>query len=212
MNIVLLGPPGAGKGTQAEPVSARLGLRKLATGDVLRAALRDGTEQGKRAKSFMERGDLVPDAVILGILKEAMAEPASAAGVVLDGAVRTVPQADGLAAVMAELGRRVDAVLMFDVPDEELVQRLSGRTVCDVCQTPYSGRAPGTPCDRKDGGKLVRRADDEPEAIRRRLHVYREQTAPVLDWYRKKGARVVAIDAVGPKEDITERVLRELAS
>ncbi len=212
MNIVLLGPPGAGKGTQAEPVSARLGLRKLATGDVLRTALRDGTEQGKRAKSFMERGDLVPDAVILGILKEAMAEPASAAGVVLDGAVRTVPQADGLAAVMAELGRRVDAVLMFDVPDEELVQRLSSRTVCDVCQTPYSGRAPGTPCDRKDGGKLVRRADDEPEAIRRRLHVYREQTAPVLDWYRKNGARVVAIDAVGPKEDITERVLRELAS
>ncbi|MDQ6888604.1 MAG: adenylate kinase [Gemmatimonadota bacterium] len=212
MNIVLLGPPGAGKGTQAEPVAARLGLRKLATGDVLRAALRDGTDQGMRAKSFMERGDLVPDAVILGILKEAMAEPASAKGVVLDGAVRTVPQAEGLAAVMADLGRRVDAVLMFDVPDDELVQRLSSRTVCDVCQTPYSGRAPGTPCDRKDGGKLVRRADDEPEAIRRRLQVYRDQTAPVLDWYGKNGARVVTVDAVGPKDEITERVLRGLAA
>lgn len=211
MNIVLLGPPGAGKGTQADPIAERLGARKLATGDVLRAALRDRTEQGLRAKAFMDRGDLVPDDVILGIIKEAMSESASANGVVLDGAVRTVAQAQGLERVLKELGRTLDVVLMFDVDEEELVRRLSGRTVCEVCQTPYSGREPGTPCDKADGGKLVRRKDDEPEAIRNRMRAYREQTAPVIDWYKSNGTRFVTIDAVGDQQAVTQRVLRELA-
>jgi adenylate kinase len=215
MNIVLLGPPGAGKGTQGERIAERLGIRKLATGDVLRQAVRDGTEMGRRAKACMEKGELVPDAVILGIMKEALAEPGMEKGVVLDGVVRTVPQAEGLHRVLVELGRQVDAVLMFDVPEEELVRRLSGRTVCEGCQTPYTGREPGSACE-KCGGKLVRRKDDEPEAIRTRMRAYREQTEPVVHWYRDGDgngappARLVTVDAVGGVDEVTERVLRDL--
>lgn len=219
MNIVLLGPPGAGKGTQGERLAQRLGVPKLATGDVLRAAVREGTEQGLRAKAYMERGDLVPDEVILGIMKEALARPEAARGVILDGVVRTVPQAEGLERVLAELGRSLDAVLLFDVDEEELVRRLGVRTVCEQCQTPYTALAPGGACE-KCGGKLVRRKDDEPEAVRNRMRTYREQTAPVIDWYRRRengGApggrrapRLVAVDAMGNVDDITGRILREL--
>ena len=209
MNIVLLGPPGVGKGTQADPVARRLGIPKLATGDVLRAARKQGTPLGREAQGYMDRGELVPDGVILGILKEAMARPDAAKGVVLDGAVRTVPQAEGLTRVMKELGRQVDVVLMFDAPEDELVRRLSGRTTCDSCQTPYTGREPGEICP-KCGGALVRRPDDEPVAVRNRLRVYREQTEPVIDWYKTHGVRFVRIDAVGPVEDVTARVLHEL--
>ncbi|MBX6331076.1 MAG: adenylate kinase [Gemmatimonadaceae bacterium] len=215
MNIVLLGPPGAGKGTQGERVAQRLGIPKLATGDVLRAAVREGTEQGLKAKGYMERGDLVPDAVILGIMKEALARPEAAKGVVLDGVVRTVPQAEGLERVLGDLGRRLDAVLMFDVDEDELVRRLSSRTVCEACQTPYTGREPGASCE-KCGGRLVRRKDDEPEAVRNRMRAYREQTAPVIDWYQRKAAaggnapRFIRIDAEGPIDEVTERVMRQL--
>src|SRR3982750_811753 len=162
MIIVLFGKPGAGKGTQAPLLAAALGVPTLATGDELRAAIRNGTPLGLEAKSYMDRGDLVPDAVILGIIKQALAEPRNAAGVLLDGVVRTVPQAEGLAAAGAELGTRVGAVLCFDIDDEEIVRRLADRTVCETCQSPYTGREPGTACD-KDGGRLVRRKDDEPE-------------------------------------------------
>jgi adenylate kinase len=158
----------------------------------------------------MDRGDLVPDAVILGIIKVALGEPRHANGVLLDGVVRTVPQAEGLAAVTEELGRQVDAVLCFDIDDEEIVRRLAGRTVCEKCQTPYMGREPGTACD-KDGGTLVRRKDDEPDAIRNRLAVYERQTAPVLQWYRDHGTRVAVIDAVGSVQDVTARALGALA-
>ena len=209
MNIVLLGPPGVGKGTQAEPLARALGVSKLATGDVLRKARREGTELGRKAQQFMDRGDLVPDEVILGILQEEMARPEAANGVILDGAVRTVPQAEGLDRAMRELGRRVDLVLMFDAPEEEIVRRLSARTTCDQCQTPYRGREPGSSCE-KCGGRLVRRPDDEPEAVRNRLRVFREQTSPVVKWYRKNGVRLVEVNAVGTPEEITDRVLREL--
>ncbi len=209
MLIVLFGPPGAGKGTQATPVAERLGVPKVATGDVLRAAVRDGTPLGLQAKAAMERGDLVPDDVILGIMKDTLSRPDASRGAILDGVVRTIPQADGLASMLAGLGRKVDAVLMFEVPDDELVRRLSGRTVCEKCQTPYTGREPGTRCDRC-GGTLVRRRDDEPEAVRNRLAVYRQQTAPVLDWYRKSGARIVTIDATGTPEEVTRRALNAL--
>jgi adenylate kinase len=211
MNIVLLGPPGAGKGTQGERIAKTLGIPKLATGDVLRAAVAQGTPLGLAAKAAMERGDLVPDSVILGIMKEALAESSAAKGVVLDGVVRTVPQAEGLDAVVGELGKKVDAVLVFDIDDDEIVRRLAGRTVCETCQTPYTGREPGSKCD-KDGGTLVRRKDDEPEAIRNRLAVYQKQTAPVLDWYRTHGTKVAVIDAVGPVQDVTARALGALAT
>ena len=219
MNIVLLGPPGAGKGTQGERIARTFDIPKLATGDVLREAVRQRTPQGLEAKRFMDRGDLVPDSVILGIMKEALARPAAANGVVLDGVVRTVPQAEGLARVLGELGRRLDVVLLFDVDEEELVRRLSTRTVCEKCQTPYTGREPGSTCD-KCGGKLVRRTDDEPDAVRTRMRAYREQTAPVIEWYRARAreaalrgqnaARVASVDAIGAVDDVSARVLTAL--
>ena len=209
MIIVLLGPPGSGKGTQAEPVAQRLGIPKIATGDVLRAAVREGTPMGKAAQSYMDRGALVPDDVILGIMKDTFKRPEMARGVILDGVVRTVPQAEGLERVLGELGREVGAVLLFEVPDDELVRRLSSRTICEQCQTPFTGREPGTACPRC-GGTLVRRKDDEPEAVRHRLRVYRDQTAPVVDWYRANGTPLVAVNAVGSPADVTERVVRAL--
>jgi len=210
MIILLFGKPGAGKGTQAPLLAAALGVPTLATGDELRAAIRKGTPLGLEAKSYMDRGDLVPDAVILGIIKAALSEPRNARGVLLDGVVRTVPQAEGLSAVAEELGMKIKAVLVFDIDDEEIVRRLADRVVCDTCQTPYTGREPGTLCD-KDGGVLVRRKDDEPEAIRNRLAVYQRQTAPVLDWYRQHGTRVAVIDAVGSVQDVSARALGALA-
>jgi adenylate kinase len=206
--VVLLGPPGAGKGTQGERIAASLGVPKLATGDVLRAAVKAGSKLGLEAKGFMDRGDLVPDAVILGLMKDALAEPANAKGVILDGVVRTVPQAEGLAAVTKELGRQVDVVLDFEISDELLVERLSGRTTCETCQKPFTGLKVGQPCPNGDGGTLVRRKDDEPDAIRNRLAVYHAQTKPVLDWYVTQGANVQRIDAVGSFDDVTVRALK----
>ena len=211
MIIVLFGKPGAGKGTQAPLLAAALGVPTLATGDELRAAIRTGTPLGLEAKSYMDRGDLVPDSVILGIIKQALSEPRTAGGVLLDGVVRTVPQAEGLNKVVAELGKKVEAVLAFDIDDEEIVRRLADRTVCEKCQTPYTGREPGSACD-KCGGTLIRRKDDEPDAIRNRLEVYDRQTAPVLDWYRSHGTKVAVIDAVGHVQDVTARALGVLAS
>lgn len=211
MIIVLLGPPGAGKGTQGERLAARLDVPKIATGDVLRAAVRDGTPLGLEAKAAMDRGDLVPDEVIMGIMKEALAAPSAANGAILDGVVRTTPQADGVATMLEGLGRQVDAVLLFDIAEDELVRRLSGRTTCDACQRPFFGRQPGEVCE-VDGkaGVLVRRKDDEPDAVRKRLQVYRDQTAPVIDWYEQHGPRVVRIDAIGSLEEVEARALQVL--
>lgn len=207
MIIVLLGPPGAGKGTQGERLAARLDVPKIATGDVLRAAVKEGTPLGLEAKAAMDRGDLVPDAVIMGIMKEALASPSAAKGAILDGVVRTTPQAAGLSDMLAALGRPLDAVLLFEVDEDELVRRLSGRTTCDVCQRPFFGRQPGEKCEA-DGkmGTLVRRKDDEPDAIRKRMEVYREQTSPVIDWYRAHGANLVQVDALGTLEEVEARV------
>ncbi len=215
MILVLLGPPGAGKGTQGEKLAVQLGIPKVATGDVLRAAVRDGTPLGLEAKAAMDRGDLVPDSVILGIMKEALAAPSAAKGAILDGVVRTVPQAEGLTKVLKEIGKDLKGVLLFEVPDEELVKRLSGRTVCDVCQTPFTGREPGEKCavnGHEPQGTLVRRKDDEPEAVLNRLRVYQAQTAPVISWYRAQGANVLPIDAVGSLDDVLARVHKALGT
>ncbi|MHB1313626.1 MAG: adenylate kinase [Gemmatimonadaceae bacterium] len=210
MIVVLLGPPGAGKGTQGERVAAALGVPKISTGDVLRAAAKAGTTLGLEAKAYMDRGDLVPDAVILGIMKEALSAPEQARGVVLDGVVRTVPQAEGLARVAAEIGKQVDVVLLFDIDDELLVARLSARATCAACHSPVAGRQPGevhAECTATPKGVLVRRADDEPDAIRNRLRVYKAQTEPVVAWYRTHGGNVQAIDAQGSFDDVAQRAL-----
>src|SRR5262245_39091281 len=209
MIIVLFGKPGAGKGTQAPLLASALDVPTLATGDVLRAARRAGTPLGREAQAYMDRGDLVPDSVILGILREELTQSQYKNGVILDGAVRTVPQASGLNDMLTSLGRSLDAVLALDIDNEEIVRRLSSRTVCEKCQTPYTGRAVGDVCD-KCGGALVRRKDDDPEAIRTRLRVYDDETAPVLAWYKNAGTKVAVVDAVGSVEDVTNRALRAL--
>lgn len=211
MIIVLLGPPGAGKGTQGELLAARLGIPKIATGDLFRAALRDGTPLGLEAKQYMERGELVPDSVILGILRDAIASPENERGAILDGAVRTVPQAEGLSATLSAIGRKVDAVLLFEANHDELIRRLSSRATCEVCQTPYAGLQPGDTCPKADGGKLIRRKDDEPAAIRTRLTVYEELTAPVVRWYDEHGVPVYRIDAIGAVDEVTVRAADALA-
>jgi adenylate kinase len=211
MVVVLLGPPGAGKGTQGERVAAALGVPKISTGDVIRDAMKAGTPLGREAKAAYDRGDLVSDSVILGIMKEALSAPAQAKGVVLDGVVRTVPQAGGLNAVLADLGMHLDLVLLFKIDDEELVARLSARTVCDACQTPFTGRKPGelhAECLKTPKGHLVRRKDDEPEAVRNRLHVYEHQTAPVIAWYRAQGQYIAEIDALGTFDEVKARALQ----
>lgn len=209
MNVLLFGKPGSGKGTQAPRIAEALGVPTLATGDVLRNAAREGTSLGLKAKGYMDRGDLVPDDVILGVVGETLAKPEYARGVVLDGVVRTVPQAEGLDALFRRMNRRLDAVLAFDLEDEEIVHRLSGRTVCDTCQTPFTGREPGERCE-KCGGTLVRRKDDDPDAIRNRLAVYRKQTAPVFDWYQQHGTKVLSVSAVGDMQEVSQRALAAL--
>src|SRR6185369_8560473 len=209
MNIVLFGKPGAGKGTQAPKIAESLGVPTLATGNVLRMAVQKGTTLGREAKAYMDRGDLVPDSVILGIMRDELAKPEYAKGVVLDGVVRTVPQAEGMRDALASLGRKLDAVVSLDIPNDEIVKRMSSRTVCSTCQTPYSDREPGAKCDNC-GGVVQRRKDDEPEAVRNRLKVYDAQTAPVLEWYRRDGVKLAEVDAVGSVNDVTSRVMRAL--
>ncbi|HXD23789.1 MAG TPA: adenylate kinase [Gemmatimonadaceae bacterium] len=208
MIVVLLGPPGAGKGTQGERIAAALGVPKISTGDVIRAAIAAGTPLGLKAKAAYDRGDLVPDDVIMGIIRETIAAPEQARGVILDGVVRTVPQAEGLAGVLRTLGRKLDVVMLFEIPDDLLVARLSARTVCDACSTPFTGRSPGethTDCPKSPKGKLMRRKDDEPDAVRNRLRVYQAQTAPVIAWYASQGANVARVDAVGTMEEVGKR-------
>jgi adenylate kinase len=207
---VLLGPPGSGKGTQGAQLSTTLGIPKVATGDVLRAAVTAGTPLGLKAQSFMDRGALVPDEVILGIMKEALASPQAAKGAILDGVVRTIPQAEGLDKVLRQLGKTLGAVFVFDIPDEDLVRRISSRLVCEGCQSPATGLDVAAQC-AKCGGRLVRRADDEPAAVRHRLDVYKQQTAPVIDWYAAHGANIIRINAVGTPDAVRARILKALS-
>ena len=212
MRLVLMGPPGAGKGTQGARLAQRHGIPRYSTGDILRAARREGTELGRAAQGYMDAGELVPDVVILGMMRETLSSGEAAAGFLLDGFPRTVAQAEGLADLMDDLGLELDAVVDLDVPDEEIVRRLSARRVCADC----GGVAPSDTEDGAScpdcGGELRRRSDDDPRTLRRRLEVYRDETAPVLDWYERSDTRVVRVPGTGPVEDVHERVVEAIGA
>ena len=188
LNLILVGPPGAGKGTQAERLTEDFGLPYYATGNILRDAVSNGTELGKQAKEFMDAGGLVPDDVIIGVILEAIASDEAANGFLLDGFPRTVPQADALGEALQKAGRKISAVLLIDVPDEEVVRRLSGRRVSKSGRVYHVDFDPPKHPDRCDidGSALIQRDDDKPETIRKRLAVYHDQTEPLVDYYESR--------------------------
>jgi adenylate kinase len=190
MNLILLGPPGAGKGSQAELLVKQLAIPHISTGDIFRAAINSGTPLGLDAKKYMDSGALVPDATVIGIVKQRLSEKDCSGGFMLDGFPRTIPQADALAAYLQSTGRVLNAVVDIEVPDEVLLKRLTSRRVCRKCGAIYhvenkpeqvSGK-----CDHC-GGEVYQRNDDKPETVARRLEVYRAQTAPLIEYYRGKG-------------------------
>lgn len=211
-DLVLYGPPGSGKGTQAEFLRERFTIPQISTGDILRAETAAGTELGRRAKEIMDRGDLVSDDIMIGIIRKRLTEPDCADGFILDGFPRTIPQAQALDGVMHELGREFDRVIYLKVDTEELVARLSDRWLCPTCGRTYSIRANppavGNRC-RVDGTELIQREDDRPEAARRRIDVYLRDTLPVLDYYRPRGL-VVEVDGMGDIEEVRRRILASL--
>ncbi|MDR7279453.1 adenylate kinase [Catenuloplanes atrovinosus] len=214
MRLVLVGPPGAGKGTQAEFIAAHLAVPKISTGDIFRANVAQGTPLGVEAKRYMDAGQLVPDEVTINMVRERLAEPDSTDGFLLDGFPRTTPQANALDKLLADLGTALDIVLELVVDDDEVIRRLSGRRTCRGCGKiwhvefdPPSGE---DICDRC-GGELFQRDDDKAETIAERLRVYARDTAPLVDYYGAQG-KLVGIDATGPVEDVTVRAIDALRS
>ena len=208
MKIIFLGAPGAGKGTKAEIVAARLGIPTISTGAMIREALKSGTELGLKAKKFIEQGALVPDEVVIGIIKERLAESDCSKGFILDGFPRTVPQAEEL----DRMGVSLDKVISIEVPDEVIVERMSGRRVCQKCGATYhvadNPSKAGDKCD-KCGGELIIRSDDAPEVVLSRLEVYHSTTEPLKDYYAAKG-NLGLVDGVGTVEETAARTFRAL--
>jgi len=202
VNLIFLGPPGAGKGTQAKRLIDRLSIPQLSTGDVLRKAVADGTPLGLQAKPIMAAGKLVPDEIVNGIVDAALDQPAYAKGFLLDGFPRTVPQAEALDAALKKRNRKIDHVLLLEVPTDVLVGRLSGRRTCPKCQTTYG---PDKTTCGKDGATLVVRPDDEPAAVRRRMQEYETKTALLTGYYKTRGV-VRPVDGVGTVEDVEKRI------
>lgn len=213
-DVILFGPPGAGKGTQGALLADRLRLLRLSTGDVLRDAVRRGTAMGHEAQRYMNAGELVPDDVILGIVRDYLAGEAADTGVVFDGFPRTLPQAERLDALLADLNRPLRAVLVLEVDSDTLIKRLSGRRSCDTCGATYNvhfepPREEGR-CDQC-GSVLTQRKDDEAATVRRRLEVYSEQTEPLIQHYESSAAPVHHIDGDRPVEDVQRDILGVLA-
>jgi len=210
MNIILLGPPGAGKGTQSKYLEDHFHLKQLSTGDMLRHAVAAGTPVGTVAKSYMEGGKLVPDEVVVGVISEAIAGlPADTAGFILDGFPRSVEQAEALDGLLGRIGKNIDSVIVVDVKDDVLVKRISGRFTCASCGEVYNNffRLPKTEgnCDRCGSTSFKRRSDDNPETVRERLVVYHQQTKPLIDYYKAKG-KLHVIDGELPIEDVKHRI------
>lgn len=214
LNLVLLGPPGSGKGTQGERLQEDLRLPYYATGDILRAAVREGTELGTAAKEYMDKGDLVPDDVIVGLIGERVASAEAADGFILDGFPRTTAQAESLDAKVEELGRRLTAVLLIDVDDDEVVRRLGGRRTCTkeghVFHVEFDPPKEEGVCD-VCGGELVIRDDDKPEVIRHRLGTYHEKTEPLVSYYEGKGT-LQRVDGSMAPDDVAARIRAILAT
>jgi adenylate kinase len=214
LNIVLLGPPGAGKGTQAARLSEDFGLRYIATGNMLRDAVREGTELGQKAKEYMDRGDLVPDDLIIAMIKESLEHGDQANGFILDGFPRTERQAQALDEELEQLGRTLNAALLLDVDDAIAVERLSQRRVCVKGQHNFhmAFDPPKHPerCDI-DGSRLVQREDDKPEVIQHRLQEYREKTAPVIGYYDREG-RLRRVDASRSPDEVSDEIRAKLAA
>ena len=215
MNIILMGLPGAGKGTQASEIVKKFPIPHISTGDMFRKAIKDETDLGKEAKSYMDRGELVPDEVTVGIVKERISEDDAKKGFLLDGFPRTIEQAEALNDIMQELGRSIDAVINIEVPEEELMNRLTGRRICEKCGTTYHlvfnpPKVDGI-CDL-DGGKLYQREDDNPETVANRLNVNVKQSKPILEFYDNKNVlknidgsrdiKVVTNDVIDILEDL----------
>ena len=208
--LLLLGAPGAGKGTQAKRLTGELGVPQISTGDMLREARKAGTPLGQRAAEYMNAGELVPDAVVIGIVKERLEQPDCESGFIFDGFPRTLAQAEAIAAMGIEL----DSVINIEVPEEELVERLTGRLTCTECGAPYHRRfkppAKTGVCDIC-GGAVTTRADDTEEVVRERLRVYHEQTEPLISWYRARGL-LNGLDGSGTPEEVTRAILEVIRS
>lgn len=198
MNIVLLGAPGAGKGTQAKRLVKEFGIPHISTGDILRAAVAQGTHLGKKAKSYMDAGELVPDSLIIDLMKDRLGQEDAATGFILDGFPRTTAQATALDAALAEAGRTIDCALAIEVPFDVIVERLSSRRVCPSCG--YIGTAADTICP-VCGAEMYQRDDDKPETIKNRLSVYEKSTAPLIDYYQGAGV-LVRIDGNRPVDEV----------
>lgn len=212
MKLILLGPPGAGKGTQAKMLTDRFDIPQISTGDILRAAVKEGTPMGVKAKSFMDAGGLVPDEVVVGIVRERLQKEDCSTGFILDGFPRTVPQADALKQNLAELGKELDAVVSLAVDAEALVERLTGRRTCKDCGKGYHVKfdppAAQDLCDAC-GGSLVQRDDDREETIRKRLEVYDQQTSPLVAYYQGEGL-LAEIDGMQDMGKVQELILASL--
>jgi len=214
MQLVFLGAPGVGKGTQADKVATHYGVRKISTGDLLREAVRNHAKLGLEAKKYMDQGMLVPDSVVIGLVRDKLADPSYAKGFILDGFPRTVPQAEELGKVLNERGIHLDRVINFQVSREDVVKRLSGRRSCPKCQATYhvdwAPSKKGGLCDRC-GEVLVQRSDDQREAIETRLRVYEEQTAPLISFYEKKNM-LSQVDGAGAVESVYQSLTKVLAA
>jgi adenylate kinase len=214
LNLVLLGPPGSGKGTQGERLQEDFQLPYYATGDILRSAVRDGTELGKTAQEYMERGDLVPDEVIIGVITERIEDAEAVDGFILDGFPRTMPQAEALDAELEKLGRALTAALLIEVPEEEVVRRLGGRRTCakngHVFHVEFDPPKEPETCDI-DGSRLLIREDDKPEVIRHRLDQYRSKTEPLVDYYEEKGL-LRRVDGSPSPDEVGDRIRALLAT
>ena len=208
VHLILLGPPGAGKGTQSGRLAERLGVAKIATGDMLRAALRDGTELGRKARRFMDAGELVPDEVILDLVREAVASDEASGGAILDGFPRNVSQAESLDTILREVGRSLDAVVVLDVPDDVIVERMSGRRTDPETGEVYHVTFNPPPAQVAD--RVVQRPDDREETVRHRLAVYAEQTEPLIDHYRALGLPIHTVDGTQPIEKVQAEILSAL--